>query len=326
MTLRPMFDALAFASKYGPVHDRRVFAVSNLLDLPAAILVPTPGTRLRPVDFPEFPAEWVWHRDTADPDTTRDSAILYFHGGGFVACGLNTHRRMVARIARASRIPILNVAYCQLPKAHITTSIDDGVTSYKWLLDRGFDADRIIVAGDSAGGGLAFGVAIAARDRGLPVPGGIVAISPWVDLDCSSKYAHPNRRHDPMLPVRGFDEIVALGFAIDGKVDPSWSPVNHDMTGLPTTLIQVGSTECLLPDAELLAKRLADANVACRLQIWDRAPHVHHAAADVLPDARAAIREIGAFNQQTLFGSVTPYRSRLRTWIADHRNVRSRAA
>ncbi|WP_433665560.1 alpha/beta hydrolase [Nocardia sp. CA-128927] len=311
-TARASLETLSRAGQYGPVQDKRVFAVSSYTDAPAAALVAVTGTRRRPVLFDGFHGEWVWHRDTADPGMRTDSAILYFHGGGFVSCGLRTHRRIVSRVARASAMPVLNVAYRQLPQAHITDTIADGVAAYRYLLSRGFPGDRIIVAGDSAGGGLAFSVALAARDAGLPVPGGITAIAPWADLDPTAKYAHPNALLDPVIPIRGLDVITRWGYRIDGKLDPAWSPVNHDFTGLPPALILVGSTEVLLADAELLAARCAEAGVPCRLQIWDRQAHVFVAGADVLPEGRAAFREIGAFHQQVLNGAAVAYRGGLR--------------
>jgi acetyl esterase/lipase len=194
-------------------------------------------------------------------------------------------------------MPAFNVDYRQLPKAHFTETLDDAVESYRYLLEQGFQADRIIVCGDSAGGGLAFRLALATREHGLPMPGGISVISPWADFDSTTRNAHPNRDRDSYIPARGMETIAQHGFALDGQLDPTWSPVNHDFTGLPPVMIQVGSTECLLADAETLARRCAKAHIPTRLQIWDRAPHVHHIASDLLADARAAIHQLGEFHQ-----------------------------
>jgi acetyl esterase/lipase len=278
--------------------------IGRLVDLPAAVLVPPNGTKRHSVRLEKFRAEWLWHDELADPRQRQDSALLYFHGGGYIGGGLNTHRRLVAKIARASRMPVFNVDYRQLPKAHFTETLDDAVESYRYLLEQGFHAERIIVSGDSAGGGLAFRLALATRERGLPMPGGISAIAPWADFDSTTRNAHPNRHRDPCLPAWGMEVIVRHGFAVNGKLDPTWSPVNHDFTDLPPVLIQVGSTECLLPDAEMLARRCAQANVPIRLQVWDRTPHVHHAGSDLLCDARAAIHDLGQFHQQVITGQI----------------------
>ncbi|MFQ6398780.1 alpha/beta hydrolase fold domain-containing protein [Nocardia sp. KC 131] len=146
--------------------------LSRLIDLPAAALVPPNGTERRTVQLKNFRAEWLWHDELADPRQQQDSALLYFHGGGYIGGGLNTHRRLVAKIGRASWMPALNVDYRQLPSAHFTETLDDAVASYEYLLEQGFRPERIIVSGDSAGGGLAFRLALAIRERGLPMPGG----------------------------------------------------------------------------------------------------------------------------------------------------------
>ncbi|KAA8887343.1 alpha/beta hydrolase [Nocardia colli] len=304
-TLRMGMNAIvALASRGIPFRDARNFHVSNLLDPLAAPLLPPRGTRTRSTLFERFRAEWVWHRDTPNPTEVKDSAILYFHGGGLVACGLNSHRRLVARIGRASGMPVFNVDYRQLPKGRLADTIQDCVESYEWLLAQGFPPERVIFAGDSAGGGLTFGLALAARERGLPMPAAIVAIAPWADYDRSRRDAHPNDRLDPMLSSAALALPARLGMWVDGALDPQLSPVNHHFTGLPPVFIQVGSTEVLLPDAEALAERCAEAGVPCTMQIWDKAIHVFHAAADLLPDARQAIGEIGAFNQRTIHGAV----------------------
>lgn len=288
-----------------PVGDVRIFHLTNLLDPLLAPLVPIRGTRVRRVEFPRFRAEWVWQRSTFDPEVNADSAILYFHGGGLVACGLNSHRRLVSRIAKASATPVFQVDYRQLPKAHVTETIDDCVEAYEHLLAQGFLAERVIVAGDSAGGGLAFRLALAARERGLPIPGGIVGIAPWANYDSTVRYAHPNDPLDPMLGARALDTPAQFGLLRDGKLDPAWSAVNHDFAGMPPVLLQVGSTEVLLADSHQLADRCEQAGVPCRMQVWDRAIHVFQAGADILPDARQAIGVIGEFIRERLADSTT---------------------
>ncbi|MCU1647042.1 MAG: putative esterase [Nocardia sp.] len=317
-TLRRSMNTLVWLGGKRPLRGHTgIFAPVELADPLARVLIPPRGTERRAVRFENFRAEWVWHTNTVDPQRLRDAAILYFHGGGFVACGLNTHRRIVARIARESGMPLLNVDYRQLPWAHITDTIEDCVAAYRHLLAEGFEPEHIVFAGDSAGGGLAFTTALEARNRGLPVPGGIAAIAPWADLDSTDKVAHPNNRVDPMLSGEALAIPAIWGFAVDGRLDPLWSPVNRDFSGMPPVLIQVGSTEVLRADADKLAERCAEAGVECRVQVWDKAIHVFHAAADILPDAREAIREIGRFNQRIGHGEVA-------AWLAPRPRLRDR--
>ncbi|WP_405139549.1 alpha/beta hydrolase [Nocardia sp. NBC_01388] len=299
-TVRPFVDWYFGIAESGPLRGARAFRVANFADVLAAPLVPPRGTLRRPVSFDQFRAEWLWHRDDPGPDAVERGAILYFHGGAFVAGGLNSHRRLVARIARASGVALLNVDYTQLPKGHLLDSIDDAVAAYEHLLARGFTPPRIVFAGDSAGGGLAFAAALAVRDRGLPMPAAIAAIAPYADFDSTTRSAHPNNETDAVLSAYGLSVPPTVGFARDGDIDPRWSPVNRDFTGMPAALIQVGNTEVLLADTELLASRHLEANVPLTVQIWDNAIHVFQAGADLLPEARTAIAEIGAFVRRAL--------------------------
>jgi acetyl esterase/lipase len=288
------------AAAFSPALIDSTIRLSALLETPLAVSRAPHGMRRRTVVFPNFRAEWLWHDTMGDPRAHTDAAILYLHGGAFVIGGLNSHRRLVARISQASGMPAFNVAYRQLPQARFPETLADAVAAYRHLLGRGFAPERIVICGDAAGGGLAVRLALAARDEGLPLPAAISALAPWADFDPAARNAHPNARRDSYLTALVLDHAARLGIAAGGALDPLWSPVNHHFAGLPRLLIQVGSNESLRCDAEQLAARCDVANVPCTLQIWDRAAHMHHAAADLLADARAAIAELGAFHRAAL--------------------------
>ncbi|WP_018654961.1 alpha/beta hydrolase [Actinomadura flavalba] len=261
------------------------------IDLAAPVALPTPRwARVEPVRFDGFRAEWV-----RGPRTDDDRTVLYFHGGGFFCCGLRTHRRMVARISASSGAPVLSVGYRQLPAAPLAASVSDCVTAYRWLLDNGTDPAKIVVAGDSAGGFLTFAATLQALREELPSPAALVAMAPLTDLDHTAKLAHANARLDAYLPARRVERLANLLTEGAVPLDPSISPVNADLSGLPPTLIQVGSTEMLLPDSELMAERLSAAGVPCRLQLWDGQVHVFQVFADLVPEGLAALHEVGAF-------------------------------
>ncbi|MEV6279691.1 alpha/beta hydrolase [Nocardia sp. NPDC051832] len=289
-TLRRFFELAVRVERRGWLTPGQMLLVCNNVDPILAPLRPARGTRLAQVRFENFRAEWVRPRGVGE-----DAAMLYLHGGGLVSCGLNTHRRMVARIASAAGTPLLNVDYRQIPKAHVRDSVEDCLTAYRYLLEQGVAPQRIVFAGDSAGAGLAFSLALAARDRGLPMPCAIVAIAPWADYDSTRKRQHPNDRTEAIL--RGEVFAMPARWGIETAEGPAarWSPVNHHFAGLPPALIQVGSEEVLLADTEQLAARYAEAGIPLRVQIWEKAVHVFQVAADVLPDARDAIAEIGVF-------------------------------
>jgi acetyl esterase/lipase len=221
-----------------------------------------------------------------------DGVLMFFHGGGFVTCGLATHRPAVTRIAQAAGLPVLSVAYRQLPAVPLAGSVEDCLSVYRGLLRDGVDPARIVLAGDSAGGCLAFATALGALADGLPGPSGIVALSPWLDFDCATKLAHPNATRDAYAPVGRLARLTEL---LGVTTDPMLSPVNADLTGLPPTLLIAAESEMLRCDAELMAERLAAADVPVTLQIWAGQVHAFPVLADLLPESLAAIREIGEF-------------------------------
>ena len=267
----------------------RLLRLTYLVDY-LGVLLPAPrGSRVRKVAFPDFRAELV-----AGPGVRgSDSTVLYFHGGGFFSCGLRSHRRLVARISRAARVPVLSVAYRQLPEVHLAVTVQDCLAAYRLLLSRGYQGHQVVFAGDSAGGYLTFAVALLAIAEGLPAPGGIVALSPWLDLDCTHSAGHPNGAGDPYIAVQRIADLAALLRGADE--DPLESLLDADLSALPPVLIQVGSVEVLLSDAELMTAALAAAGVPVRLQVWQRQVHVFQAFADMVAEGHLAIDEIGQF-------------------------------
>lgn len=255
------------------------------------------GTHVERVDLGTCRAEWVRARDVAT--ATGGRAILYFHGGGYVACGLATHRRLAAKLSRAADATVLNVDYRMLPRNTLQHAIDDGLAGYGYLLEQGYAPERIVLGGDSAGGGLSFLVAVAIRNRGLPMPAAILGLSPWTDLDPEPKRAHRNAKSDPLIPTPTIAFIVERLISKGQPLDPDLSPVNLDLTGLPPTLVHVGTTEVLELDAVAIADALAAAGVPATLKHWDGQIHDFQLVGiDLLPEARQAIRELGTFVQE----------------------------
>ncbi|MCX5042217.1 alpha/beta hydrolase [Aldersonia sp. NBC_00410] len=224
-----------------------------------------------------------------------DGVVLYFHGGGFVACGTNTHRSVVAGLARRTGMPVINVEYRQLPKTNIAGSVRDCLTAYRWLLDQGADPRKVVFAGDSAGGFLVFATALKAIEEGLPRPAGLVGMSPLLDLDCADKFTHANAKLDAFVAVRGLAAVCRLGGAVDGVIDPLLSPVNGALAKLPPALLLCAEDEVLRCDAELMSKRLRRARVSTELQLWRGQVHAFPALAPNLPESRAALAGVARF-------------------------------
>ncbi|WP_405487748.1 alpha/beta hydrolase [Nocardia sp. NBC_00511] len=230
----------------------------------------------------------------------RDGAVLYMHGGGFFLCGLDTHRPVVAALARRTGLPVVSVEYRQLPQTDIAGSVTDCLTAYSWLLAHGCPASRIVFAGDSAGGYMTFATALRARDAGLPVPAGLVGLCPALDLDCSEKRAHPNYRRDALIPLSALETVVKLGAEVGGRLDPRLSPVNNVLAGLPPALLIVAEDEVLRRDSEIMAQRLAESGVPATLEIWRGQVHAFMAIFPNMPESRAALAHVARFVRERI--------------------------
>jgi acetyl esterase/lipase len=185
-----------------------------------------------------------------------------------------------------------------MPYEPINESVADGVDGFRWLLDQGYLAENITIAGDSAGGYLAFSVARAVIDKGWGRPSGVVALSPLLDFDPTGKKAHRNANRCQTFPVHAVAKLGDVTLRLDtrrGITAKRVDPVNMPLADMPPALIHVGSREVLMADAELMANRLVSAGVPCDLQVWEKQVHVFQAAASWVPEARLAIEEIGTF-------------------------------
>lgn len=267
----------------------------GLVDYAGMLVPPVKGTKVSTVMLADCKAEWI----RAD-GVCNDRVVLYLHGGAFVCCGLNTHRRLTSRVSQAVDGPVLSVDYRMMPRNPIAHAVEDGVDGYRFLLDSGYRPDQIFVAGDSAGGYLAFMVTLMLRDLGLPMPAGIFTMSPLTDMDPTNKMGHENASRCAVFPSGAVPALTVLADRVDARIvvegtpGPRVSPVDADLTGLPPVLIQAGSSEMVLADAELMADRLEAAGVDCELQVWQEQVHVFQAA-DFLPEAHRALRKIGRF-------------------------------
>lgn len=268
----------------------------NVLESVAGLLPVPDGTRWETVQLDTCRGEWIRGKGV-----TGRHVILYFHGGAFLTCGLNTHRRMASRISSAADAAVFSIEYRQMPKHTIRDSIDDGVAAYKWLLENGYPAERITLAGDSAGGYLSFAIAREILDKGYDRPAGVVAMSPLLDMKSDGKLAHRNSHTCQCFPPEALERFEKAGQLVDdrhrarGRNVDRIEPLEMDLDGLPPSLIQIGSREILLADAELMAHRLVASGIPCDLQIWDRQVHVFQAASSWVPEGHRAIAEIASF-------------------------------
>ncbi len=241
-------------------------------------------------------AEWL-EPEWVDPH----KAILYLHGGGYCICSIDTHRGLAARIAQAAKCRVLIIDYRLAPEHPYPAALEDALIAYRWLLRQGIDPKGVAVGGDSAGGGLTMASALSLRDSKEPLPAALFLISPWTDLTFSGESIQTRKEFDPIFG--GDRETLPFAPAYYGDKDPKdplISPVFGDPTGLPSTLIQVGSDEILLDDSVRVEKKMREAGIDARIQIWNDMWHVFQAFAPYNPESQKAIDEIGAFLRQRI--------------------------
>jgi len=251
-----------------------------------------PDVTVKTVRAPVAPAEWL-----EPPSAPHDVAVavLYLHGGGYVIGSPRSHRHLAAAIATAARASALLLDYRLAPEHPFPAAPEDAVAAYRWLLDRGHAPSRIVVAGDSAGGGLTVATLAALRDAGVALPAAGVCISPWVDLTLSGGTYATKAASDPIVRREGIERMARAYLGATDAKTPLASPLYADLSGLPPLLIHVGSEEVLLDDAVHLAEEARAVGTEAVLEVWDEMVHVWHWFLPMLDEAQAAIERIGAF-------------------------------
>ncbi|MDQ7064780.1 MAG: alpha/beta hydrolase [candidate division KSB1 bacterium] len=260
-----------------------------------ARLIPMPRGVRRTAAMDSFPAEWL-----VPAGAPEDAAILYLHGGGYVMGSIRTHRALAARIARAAGVKCLTIGYRLAPEHPFPAALEDAHRAYGWLLQQKIPPQRLVVAGDSAGGGLALALLLFLRDRGEPLPAAAVCLSPWTDLAGTGDSIRSKAAVDPIVPVAALDYVARQYLHGENPKNPYASPLYGDLHGLPPLFIHVGTHEVLLDDSLRLAEKARAAGVRVTLDIWPDMMHVWHFFAPFLPEARQAIGNIGAFIRKAI--------------------------
>jgi acetyl esterase/lipase len=228
------------------------------------------------------------------PPPQRPATLLYLHGGGFVLGSAFGYRALAGALAAAAEASALVPEFRLAPEHPFPAALDDARQAYQWMLERGTDPRQVVLAGDSAGGGLVLALLLSLKQQRLPLPGGAVLLCPWVDLTCALQ-RQPSGEPQPVTIVeqlRRFGSAYLDGHPID---DPLVSPLTADLTGLPPLLIQSATGDSVLHEARQLADRAADHGVEARLELYPVATHVFHTFWSFLPEAADALEQAGAF-------------------------------
>ena len=223
------------------------------------------SVRFEAVDFPAFRAALAVPKERLG-----SGAVLYLHGGGYVCGDLNYAKGFGSVLCRETGMPVLCPAYRLAPESPFPAALEDAVTAYRWMLER-FPAEKTILAGESAGGGLLLALCVTAKAQDLPLPGGLVCISPWTDLTASGASYAENRDVDPSITLARLQRYAAA--YTDDVKNPLVSPLFADLSGLPEALIFVGGDEIMRDDATQLHDALLRAGCRSTLTV---APGLWH--------------------------------------------------
>ena len=257
-----------------------------LADIGLQLNVLPKGTHIVATEIAGRYAEWVSHEEVST-----EHVVLYFHGGAYNIGSAKSHRNLTAHLAKAMQCPILVLDYRLAPEHPFPAALSDATSAYQWLLDHDHEPEHIAIAGDSAGAGLVMATALELKQRNLPMPAVLGAISPWVDMTMSGESVTSKAELDPMIRKDWLDEMIN-NYAIDvDPASPLCSPIFADLAELPPIFIQVGSDEILLDDAVRLAQRAEATGTPVELQIWEDMWHVWHFQAGILPESDQAIEE-----------------------------------
>jgi monoterpene epsilon-lactone hydrolase len=247
--------------------------------------------RYEPFMIDDVKAEWIAPVKAVDSNRV----LLYFHGGGYAAGSIDTHRSLISQIVKDSGFKALLIDYRLAPENKFPASIDDAVKAYEWLLKSNYLPERIAFGGDSAGGGLTVATLLYLRDNGMALPKCAICLSPWLDLTMSGESQTTKAQEEPML-VKEALPLWASNYL--GDVDPSTpyaSPIFADLKGLPPVYVQVGTAELLLDDSLRFAQKAKADGAPVTMDVYEGYFHVFQSFFMVLRTARKANKKLAEF-------------------------------
>ena len=244
--------------------------------------------RVTPAQLGGIPGEWV------EGPQLGEAVLLYLHGGGYFGCSAESHRPITVGFA-LQNFRVYAPDYRLAPENPFPAAIEDATAVYRALLAQGCQAGRIVVAGDSAGGGLVLSLLLALRAAGTALPTAAALFSPWTDLAATGESIRSNAGRCAMFHGPDIGPTARWYLSDTDPRNPLASPLYADLTGFPPLLIHVGADEVLRDDSTRLAEKARAAGVPVELKIWPVVPHAWQLAPHKIPEARQSIRESAAF-------------------------------
>jgi len=276
--------------------EKRVEESRKGLDVIASITKLPKDVKIEPVDINGMAAIWI-----SVPTSNPDNIILYLHGGGYISGSFISHQDLAMRISRAAKAKVLLIDYRLAPEDPFPAAVEDAVKSYKWLIEnQKINPNKIVIAGDSAGGGLTLVTLIKLRDDNISLPAAGVCLSPWTDLTLTGESYYRNAKADPFLKYYDIAFMAHLYIGDNDPQNPYISPLYADLHGLPPILIHVGTAEIIEDDSVRFAEKAKKAGTDVKLEIFDDMIHGFQAFSAWAPEGQGAIDKIGAYIQEKL--------------------------
>ena len=253
------------------------------------------GWRSRELLLPPMRGEWIEPDTDWAADPTDGRTILYLHGGGYFFYSPQSHRPITYALAKGASARLFALDYRLAPEHRFPAALDDAVACYRRLMMDGVAPRKLVIAGDSAGGGLALATLVYLRDHGDPLPAGAVLFSPWTDLAATGATLVTNNGADPMFIGPDLGKAAAHYLGTMPGTNPLASPVYANLKDLPPLFVQASTIEVLLDDSIRVVDKARHEGVVVLFKVWPDLPHVWHLFSPLLPEARAALREASAF-------------------------------
>jgi acetyl esterase/lipase len=247
------------------------------------------GIRTESVDCGGVPAEWL-----TVPRSSEKKVLMYLHGGGWVLGSPYVFRPLTSAFGEATGLPVLAVDYRLSPEYPFPAALEDCVRAYRWLVDQGFDASDVVIAGDSAGGNLTLATMLKLRDLKIPLPKRAVCLSPATSFEFEPS-VFTRGKNDPILADAGIFWWIFAYMGTENPADPQnpyLSPLLADLTGLPPLLVQATPVEMLFEYVQRFVEKARTSGVDVTFQTWDRMVHVWQLFfLGVFPEAREAVEK-----------------------------------
>ncbi len=238
--------------------------------------------------------------DRANGTSLRDDlVVLYLHGGGYFFGSPQTHRQLSIGMAKHCDAPVYSLDYRLAPEHRFPAALEDAVAAAGWL-ERNHPARRVVLAGDSAGGGLALSAALAMREKGMRMPAALILFSPWTDLAGTGASIDANTKRCAMFTGKGIRDAARIYLGDTDACDPRASPHYADLSGLPPLQVFASTDEVLRDDSTRLVAKAREQGIAVEFHLVRGVPHIWPIFARILPEGRQSLRDVQAFVQRTV--------------------------